>query len=292
MEIRRILVPIDFDDPSQHAFEYARKLREVLGADLEVLHVWNRPTYVPATVAVDLVRAKDQRAIDLLAEDQAREQAKKFQKETRFEGEVHQVQGNPADVISDRAESSDLTIVGTHGRSAVANFFMGSVAEQVVRRAKGVMLTVPKGADIQVPPQKVLVPMDFSDPSRRAYERALWLSSKFDCEILVLHVVERVAALQGGEILAAALGSNEPESYYRYAVRDATETLEKMLEPPEQVSIEVDLGHPVDRIRAHAEQWSADLIVMGTRGRSGLASLGSVAERTPRGGRCPVMIVH
>jgi len=118
----------------------------------------------------------------------------------------------------------------------------------------------------------VVFPTDFSDCSRHAGEQAAEVARHFGARLHVIHVDPFVGApAPAGRVAtaAAALGSD-------LEITTATTT-----------------GVPAHAICAYAQRIGADLIVMGTHGRTGVsrAVLGSVAEAVVRHSRCPVMTI-
>ena len=136
LAIKTILHPTDFSERSDFAFRLAFSLARDYGARLIVLHV-AEPT-VPVTPAGALLQPGIN--LDILREKlhQLRPPDPKIQVEHRL------IVGNAATEILQVAEVSkcDLIVLGTHGRTGVARLLMGSVAEQVVRRASCPVLTV------------------------------------------------------------------------------------------------------------------------------------------------------
>ena len=141
----------------------------------------------------------------------------------------------------------------------------------------------------------ILVPMDFSAHSEKALSTAVDLARKFEARIHLLHCyrIDVFALLPYGPQYTADL----PEDFDR-GIREAAR--KKLRERSaavvsEGISVEDHLSGqlPSDAILRIAEEVSADLIVMGTRGLTGLKHvlLGSVAERTIRAAPCPVLTV-
>ena len=139
--------------------------------------------------------------------------------------------------------------------------------------------------------ETILVPVDFSLHSRRAFEMATGLAQTFNAKIHPVHAYHLDISM------AAPDGTLLPQSLWD-SVRDtAARKLEKTHQTvtAEGISAESHLCSelPSTAIESTARKVGADLIVMGTRGLTGLKHvlLGSVAERTVRTAPCPVMTV-
>jgi nucleotide-binding universal stress UspA family protein len=139
--------------------------------------------------------------------------------------------------------------------------------------------------------QTILVPVDFSAHSDKALDCALMLAKTFGAQVHLLHAYHLPIQVATPDQVII------PRDFWT-AVRDsAARKLEKALHKVEAAGItgETHLAElpPAQAITQTAEKISADLIVMGTRGLTGLKHvlLGSVAERTIRSAPCPVMTV-
>ena len=134
---------------------------------------------------------------------------------------------------------------------------------------------------------RILVPTDFSRPSERALEYARDLANQFGASLHLLHVVNRPLLAEG--LAAEAYVSERFESDM---VRGTEARLRRLA--PEAVSADVVFGYPAKAIVEWASRSGADLIVMGSHGRAGVAHLmlGSVAEAVVRTARCPVLTVR
>ena len=143
--ITRILVPVDFNARSEHAFEYAAMLARRFGASLELLHVIEDP-FVSGAWSSDGFDPYIPDLIDRLIAD-ARRRLREMKEVLAAEGdEVEPVvlKGTAAQTIVDRAAAGqfDLIVMGTHGRTGIPHALMGSVAERVVRTAPCPVITV------------------------------------------------------------------------------------------------------------------------------------------------------
>lgn len=143
--------------------------------------------------------------------------------------------------------------------------------------------------------QKILVAMDFSEPSERALQNARNLAETLHAELHLLHVVVPVAvpalgAPSVGYIEDAAVVAQLDEA----ARQDMESMFDKNWQSAHRLIIEVRVGTPVFEILRYATEQQINLIVLGTLGRTGLTHLilGSVAESVVRQAHCPVLTVH
>jgi universal stress protein A len=142
--IRRILHPTDFSRASSAAFARAVEMAKTSRAELLVLHalapVMAIPPegYVPPKLYEQLEAQNRATADKQLAALVARARKARVRASSRL------VEGVPADRIVDTAKSwrADLIVIGTHGRTGLAKFFLGSVASRVVATAPCPVLTV------------------------------------------------------------------------------------------------------------------------------------------------------
>lgn len=144
MNLKKILVPVDFSPSSRRALEYALALAERFQGKVEVLHCWE----VPAYLRPDLTVWSGEVSVTLA--DHARREAEKgmqeFLADLKATGSVTSrvVAGAPyATILAACDETAcDLVVMGTHGRTGLSHLVLGSVAEKVVRHAKCPVMTV------------------------------------------------------------------------------------------------------------------------------------------------------
>lgn len=146
LPIHTILHPTDFSERSQEALQMACGLARDYGARLILLHVAMPPTLVYAGGVLPpesdelLARSREQ-LLQLIVPDAG------INIERRF------VEGDPATAILEQAEAGqvDLIVMGTHGRTGLGRLFMGSVAEEVARRAPCPVLTMTNPFPARIP---------------------------------------------------------------------------------------------------------------------------------------------
>ena len=135
---------------------------------------------------------------------------------------------------------------------------------------------------------RIVVPVDFSETSRKAFQYAAATALEFGAEIWLLHVVQTYPVVP--EMPIAMVDAMTP------ATNSAVQDLEQWAKTigPIRTACAVRVGDPAGEIAAFAKRNHADLIVMATSGRTGLAHLvvGSVAEKVVRTAPCPVLIVR
>jgi nucleotide-binding universal stress UspA family protein len=144
LNIRRILVPIDFSEHAEYVIEWACHLALEHSSQLSLLHVYHLPVefqqlegaYLPPDFWTNVKKEADQTLNRYVGEIR--------QKGLDVEAVVRE--GYPATVIVDEAtaRSADLIVIGTHGLSGLKHLLLGSIAERVVQKAPCPVLTVKK----------------------------------------------------------------------------------------------------------------------------------------------------
>jgi len=170
---------------------------------------------------------------------------------------------------------------------------------RAARRSQNVVLemeprnsTLPPISLPEVNLKKILVPIDFSEPSKKAMQYAVSFAKQFNAELLLLHVIEFTPL--PAPPLAVMQDETTQAKLHESAAKGLGEWRNTM---GSQASMRTSVRNGIS---AHAEIVSAategniDLIILGTRGRTGLAHLliGSTAERVVRYAPCPVLVVR
>lgn len=136
--------------------------------------------------------------------------------------------------------------------------------------------------------KKILAPVDFSAPSKKALQYAVAAARDFGAELVVMHVVAPYPVLP--DVPAATV------QLTRILEKEAKEKVARLVDTIAGVNCRgvVRLGSPARLIAAEAKECRADLIIISTHGRTGLPHLflGSVAEHVVRLAECPVLTIH
>jgi nucleotide-binding universal stress UspA family protein len=171
-------------------------------------------------------------------------------------------EGRPGDVLLATArEGADLVAVGTHGGSRAKGIMLGSVATLMLHEAPCSVLIARPSGDASSFPKKICVGVDGSAGSVQAAQAGRALAKRFGADLAII----------------AACG-------------DMKLNLDDLL----AVEPTAALVHrpPVEALVAKAEEASADLLLVGSRGLHGISALGSVSERVAHKAGCSVLVVR
>jgi nucleotide-binding universal stress UspA family protein len=146
--------------------------------------------------------------------------------------------------------------------------------------------------------KRILVAIDFSDFSQEAIRISSGLATAFGSEVLVLHVSKTPRAVDPTMLAARSKAVNSMLEMQKEMTKEASNRLEEWIGYLEwgtaEVKSEVKTGAPYKVITNTAKEIGADLIVMGSYGRSGFARMliGSTTEKVVRKATCPVLSVN
>ena len=197
LSINNILFPTDFSNCSSQALEHALFLARHCNAKLHIFHaiVLNRRNpHNPAFYFPNLQelqekltqKARDRMDMDLIASSESEKDI-----DVKFEAASG---GSAYNLILKYANehSMDLIVMGTHGRRGLGYMFLGSIAEEVVRKSSCPVFTVRESEKPLLPgnTERVLSPIDFSDHSITAMLTAREVAHLYDARLQILHVIE------------------------------------------------------------------------------------------------------
>jgi nucleotide-binding universal stress UspA family protein len=201
-------------------------------------------------------------------------------------------QGRPADVIWDVAERkcADLVVIGGAQERAVASYFLGSTAEDVIRSAMQPTLVVPPD-DAVSRCQTVLAGTDFSPASRASVEYAAQWARLFDARLLVAHVVDEPGGLFGW---ADDTDDAEVQEHARQRLDTWLDDVELPADDSLDVTPLVRTGRPHEALAELVDEEDVDIAVMGTHGQRGWKRyfVGSNTLKLLRLMPCPVVALR
>jgi nucleotide-binding universal stress UspA family protein len=305
--LRSILVPLDGSPLGEHALPLALALARRASSRLQLAHV--HQTIPPVTVA------------GLVVFDQ--QEARFRQEELAYLNGVVQrltavapvtaegvlLDGEVARAIQDRAvqTGTDLVVMSTHGRGALSRFWLGSVADELVRRLSLPLLLVrPQEGPIDLTAEcrirHILLPLDGTPLAEQVLETARMLGGLCGARFTLLRVVQ--PALRPGFLGEGSTPEGLHDSplqdlrlHQRKSEEEAQAYLDGVALPMRQQGVSVETRvrieeQPALGILGEAEASKADLIALETHGRRGLSRLilGSVADKVVRGTTLPVLL--
>jgi nucleotide-binding universal stress UspA family protein len=294
---RHLLCPVDFSDASRKALEWSSRFSKEIGARLTVLHVLDTALLsVGNLVAAPDIFAELRRRTD---EGFAPLKKELDLKHAKFEFE----EGVPEDVIVNAAteRGADLVVMGTHGLSGFEKFFLGSVTEKVLHRARVPLLTLSPSVEAQRTAgsrgagREVLMAVDLGPESQAVVRHGVWLAEHFRAKPVALHAVARPYVILN-EASFEPLGQMEVERLMESLTAARRKDLEAILPESESSPIEaiVTVGSAFESLRGIVEERPVDLVVMGAgdHGEAGIRWLGSTCHKMVRWAPCPVMVVR
>jgi nucleotide-binding universal stress UspA family protein len=144
-----------------------------------------------------------------------------------------------------------------------------------------------------LPPKLILVPIDFSDPSRAALDAAVNMASRLGSEILLVHVVPAIPDLPANvSIFKEGQYDQSLNEKAEQQLKEFAATLaQKNIKVHTQLGNANDVGMELIRIAEHEK---ADIIIIATHGMTGWRKIafGSVAEKVVKEAECPVLILR
>ena len=281
----RVLVPVDESDVSALAVEAAVVLCRRFDADLYVVHVVDTnelPLGAEASMLDDLVS----HAEELVAEAETTAEAASVPVTTTVLRNGVIAHRGIVEYAADH--DVDLVVMGSRGRRGLGRFVLGSVAEWTIRESPVPVLTVHEDGAFDADVEEILVPTDGSDPADRAVDLAAALAAATGARLHAINVVD--LGVVWGEAdtgrVVEALDDTGQQTVDEAADRAADAGVGC-------VETAVLHGTPHREVVDYAADHDADLVVIGTHGRSGLERyiLGSVAERVVRLSDVPVLAV-
>jgi nucleotide-binding universal stress UspA family protein len=186
---------------------------------------------------------------------------------------------------------TDLVVVGTQGRTGIARFFLGSVAERVARFAPRPVVVA---SHVDSPVRSVVIGFDGSRGARRCVEFVDRLPLEPDCEICVAAITTPVTAtgFLPGRIKSELESVCREE---RAAARRGLDEMTKQLEASgRKVTTFLEDGDPASWLLRLADERKADLLVVGAQGVSEVEQflMGSVSDKVLRHAKTSVLVVR
>ena len=287
IQLKNILYCTDLSDTASNALPYAVGLARHFGSTVHALYV--RPMVQPS-VAPPFGEPMEPIVLGPNRTEIHAEIEKKLSAFSDVRNEITVADGEIVRSVQDAIEEKqiDLIVLGTHGRTGPSKLILGSVAEEIFRRAPCAVLTVgphapaapARGAEFS----EILYATDFSPEAFAAAPYALSLAQEFQANLTLLHVIE---GLKVSDLATRA----EVESAFKNRLREIVPPESELWCEPDFIVLQ---GTPSDDILSVANQRNADLIILGVRRPSGFVTHLPIAtaHKVVSNANCPVLTVR
>ncbi len=273
--MKKIIIPVDFSDHSEYALKTAAKLAKKYDAELLVLHMLEMSDIMLTTSegfqsqkAAFFLQIAEQKLEGFLKKDYLNDlKVTSIIKHFKVFSEVNDVA---------LKNDADLIVMGSHGSSGMAEFFVGSNTERVVRNANIPVLVVKNNvSDVNF--NVVAFACSFSEETIKPYLNAVKIFDKIDAKFYLVHV-----NLPNDRFMSSLEIEQKAVNFFTKAERNLT----KMKDVHYVCDYTVEEG-----VLNCANKIGADLIIVPTHGRKGLAHFfeGSIGEDVANHSTLPVM---
>jgi len=295
---QRILVATDFSPHADAALKQAVWLARRTGAQIVVAHTLTdlrRDVYGTSYQArLDLFYGEGdlfQRELRQTSDTRMRQMILNLNA-TDLDVKCETLLGEPFVELTHavQAEGYDLVLAGTRGLAAWGQFFVGSTARRLIRKCPASVWIVKE--EHVGPPKVVLATTDFSEASAKAVSQGLWVAQLAGAAFHLLHVVDS-ADVPDDVISRIPQGSSLRSEINTEAQRRLESFVDSLNADPAAVHSHLAWGTPWKEIGRAAQHLQADLIALGTVGRSGVKGLllGNTAERVLGACDCGILTV-
>jgi nucleotide-binding universal stress UspA family protein len=326
---RSLLIPVDGSAFGEHALPWALSIARRTGASLKIAHVAQPPSAAYSEAALYIM---DELRQETLARDRAYLEGvvRRVKDAVSVPVEAVELEGDVAPALCEQIAQNqiDLVVLATHGRGPLGRFWLGSVADEMVRRAPAPLLLIrPDEGRVDLAREcsfhHVLIPLDGSEMAERILEPAVALGSLTKADYTFLRVIKPFilpapvpeAGTVGQQVQVLQEKIQEVEERMNQEASDYLEGVANRFRSKDlRVQTQVALSdrpasavlhaaehtefHSPDELAARPtsnvgqEPQTVDLIALETHGRRGLSRLvlGSVADKVIRGAHIPVLV--
>jgi nucleotide-binding universal stress UspA family protein len=289
----KALIPLDGTRMSETALQLVPWLRSIGVTEVRLVCVWEGLWELPegANPSREMLEAEERGVTYLNAYLQ------KHKAEVETQGVVVKTSGllgRPAEALLEAAKTTkpDLIMIATHGRSGIARWRLGSVANKLVRGAETPILVIGPNVEADLTSfstKRILVPLDGSKAAEAVVGIAARLASitRAELDLVDVAILKSTPYAASSEFAVDAYGVLEDSA------RVYLDSVRARLSAEQSIRCEVLVGHPPDELVRWAEDKNVDLVVMTTHARHGLARtiLGSVADSLLLG-PAPVLLLR
>lgn len=271
--IEKILLATDFMEAYENVVDNAVQLAKNFEAEIVPLHV------LPA----DLHDEKLRRLVEQAARDKLNELRQQLIEQNIPTAEPLLEVGRPYNKIVETAhrDQHNIIVIGAGAKKKKDKFQLGTTAEKIIRWSDKPVWVVKKDKPLKV--RTILCPVDFSEPSTLALKNAIVIARRFEAELVVLSVYEHLSS-RGAIYYQKEWDNQSNQGLVQYKGRLGAYLSKHFNWHKVKWKRVVKAGIPEEEILSAINEYKADLLIMGTTGRSGLSKfmMGSVTEKVIR----------
>lgn len=265
-----ILVAVDFRESSENIIHSATEVAKKIGSKITLIHIL--PKDIENEKVGSLVRKAAEEELEKISnhlKNKGVELSNSFLKFGTYSEQI---------IATSEAIEASLIILGSGEKLKKDTFQLGTTAGKVIRKSGKPVLIIKKGQELN-DIKNIICPVDFSEESSNALNNAIEVSRLFNAKLIVLSAYnvfnQTITKIDPAEVNRQRKLEQEIE-LKRFLRGRNLEGVDYVLEIPG--------GNPAEEILKAIEKYNADLLLMGTTGKTGLSKilLGSVAERVTK----------
>ncbi len=278
--MKRILVPYDFSEVSEHALDFACQIADKVQSEIMLLNVIEHPTADSfKTLGIQNVEPMEQLYIKKMYEI-VQNKLNDVVTATKYADDMISTKiqlGNPFNTIIDQIveEEMSLLVVGTEGSEGLNEFFVGSNAEKIVRKATCPVITIQNKCELE-PIEKIVFASDFQHTDDNFVSQLKNMQETFDAQLNIVKINTPAS------FTSTRHDSKQMEAFVeKYSIKNFTTEI-------------YNYKNEEDGIIYYAEDIEADMIALGTHQRKGVGHFlaGSIAEDVVNHSKVPVWTAH
>jgi nucleotide-binding universal stress UspA family protein len=288
-----ILVPLDGSAFGEYALPFALSLARRTGAQLHLVHVHMPPRPILADANDAELRGYERMYFEGLVQ----------RIEARWNVPITTMllDGPVAQRLHEYAVESkaDLMVMTTHGRGALSRFWLGSIADTVIRQVSVPLLLIrpqEQPLDIAHEPnvKHILIPLDGSALAEHMLTYATALGRLVQAKYTLLQAIEPISMGYGTELYGVAVDTQGMEELRTQAQAYLDRLAVGLRSDGMRVQTAAVIDLPATVILNYAHEHAVDLIALETHGRTGLARwlVGGVADKVIRSATVPVLLLR
>jgi nucleotide-binding universal stress UspA family protein len=278
--MEKILLATDFNEAANDAMQTAIILAKKFLSEIILIHII--PELEDISLPIDTIKANVKKMLENVKKHIS-DQGVTIPEPILLSGTAFHHITTYADI-----HNVNIIIIGEGESIDASKYRLGITACRIIRTSKKPVWIVKKGLPLQV--KKIMCPVDFSNSSERALTNAIHLARKFEAELTVLYVVKPASSFY---LKMTPVVKEEQKKWREFRISEFGKFLKKFDFYKVKWNKAIRDGNPAEGILSFISQFSPDLMVMGTIGRTGLDRLliGSVAEKVTRELPCSTLLV-